>query len=294
MLLQDTDSSAAAETLSGTSPETLTTIQGYIDTVRVSGIEWLTNLVVALLIFVVGKMVVKMVVKAVKQLMTRSGMDEILINFLGSIVSGAMMLFVIIAAVGKLGFDTSSMVALVGAAGLAVGFALQNSLNNFASGVMLIVFRPFKNGDFVEAGGTTGVVENITIFTTIMKTGDNREIIVPNGSIFGGTITNYSARDTRRVDMLFGIGYSDDLLLAKKVLTEIIAADSRILKDPAPTIAINDLGDSSVNFKVRPWVKSADYWDVLSDVTEKVKLTFDEQGISIPYPQMDVHVQKGA
>jgi len=169
---------------------------------------------------------------------------------------------------------------------------MQDSLSNFASGVMLIIFRPFNNGDFVEAGGATGVVEKIQIFSTIMKTGDNREIIVPNGAIFGGVITNYSARDTRRVDMVFGIGYDDDLLKAKQILKDIIAADDRILQDPAPAVAINDLGDSCVNFKVRPWVKAADYWDVLSDVTESVKLTFDKEGISIPYPQTDVHLHK--
>jgi small conductance mechanosensitive channel len=298
MLLQLADDQnsdgSIAETMNKKKDETITMIEAYIQKLQESGVEWLTNFVLAILIFFIGKIVVKMVVRGVKKLMTRSGMDEILINFLSSIASGVMMLFVIIAAVGKIGVDTSSMVALVGAAGLAVGFALQDSLNNFASGVMLIVFRPFKNGDFIEAGGTTGIVENITIFTTMMRTGDNREIIIPNGEIFGGTITNYSARSTRRVDMVFGIGYDDDLLLAKKILNEIIKADDRILMDPAPAISIKDLGDSSVNFKVRPWVNSADYWDVHADITEKVKLTFDERGISIPYPQMDVHVHKTA
>ena len=265
-------------------------LQGFLATVQENAIDWLISLAIAIAIYVIGKMVVKMVVRTVRKLLTKSGTDEILVNFLASIVSGVMMLFVIIAAIKQLGIDTSSMVALVGAAGLAIGFAMQDSLNNFASGVMLIVFRPFNNGDFVEAGGATGTVEKINIFSTIMKTGDNREIIVPNGAIFGGTITNYSARDTRRVDMVFGIGYDDDLLLAKATLMEIVAADDRILAEPACAVAINDLGDSCVNFKVRPWVNSADYWNVMSDITEKVKLTFDEKGISIPYPQMDVHV----
>jgi len=253
---------------------------------------YLQGLTFALLIFIIGKVVVSIVVSIVKKVMARANVDQILIDFLGSIASGALMLFVIIAAVNQLGVDTSSMVALVGAAGLAVGFAMQDSLSNFASGVMLIIFRPFKDGDFVEAGGVTGVVEKIQIFTTVMKTGDNREIIVPNGSIFGGTITNFSARSTRRVDMIFGIGYDDDLLKAKRILAEIVAADERCLKDPAPAIAINDLGDSCVNFKVRPWVQSGDYWDVFSDITEQVKLTFDAEGISIPYPQTDVHLHK--
>ena len=262
----------------------------FMVTVQENAISWLINLFIAIVIYLVGKMIVKLLVNTVRKVMGRSGMDSILVNFLGSIMSGALMLFVIIAAVKQLGLDTSSMVALVGAAGLAIGFAMQDSLNNFASGVMLIIFRPFKKGDFVEAGGATGTVEKINIFSTIMKTGDNREIIVPNGSIFGGTITNYSARSTRRVDMVFGIGYDDDLLLAKATLKEIVASDDRILAEPACAVAINDLGDSCVNFKVRPWVNSADYWDVLSDITEKVKLVFDEKGISIPYPQMDVHV----
>ena len=253
---------------------------------------YLEGLVWAIAIFVIGRIVVKMVTGVLRKVMAKANVDEILINFLASIASGVMMLFVIIGALDKLGVPTGSMVALVGAAGLAVGFAMQDSLSNFASGVMLIIFRPFKNGDFVEAGGCTGVVEKIQIFTTIMKTGDNREIIVPNGAIFGGVITNYSARDTRRVDMIFGIGYDDDLLKAKQILKDIIAADERILQDPAPAIAINDLGDSCVNFKVRPWVKSGDYWDVLSDITETVKLTFDKEGISIPYPQTDVHLYK--
>lgn len=253
---------------------------------------YVEGLVWAVAIFVVGKIVVGIVKGVLRKIMQRAKLDELLINFLVSIAGGVLMLFVIVAALDKLGVPTGSMVALVGAAGLAVGFALQDSLSNFASGVMLIVFRPFKNGDFVEAGGATGVVEKIQIFSTIMKTGDNREIIIPNGAIFGGNITNYSARDTRRVDMVFGIGYDDDLLKAKQILTDIVAADERCLKDPAPAIAINDLGDSCVNFKVRPWVKSGDYWDVLSDITEKVKLTFDAEGISIPYPQTDVHLHK--
>lgn len=157
---------------------------------------------------------------------------------------------------------------------------------------MLIVFRPFKTGDFVEAGGTSGVVEDISIFSTTLKTGDNREVIVPNGSIYGGTITNYSAKKTRRIDMVFGIGYDDDIRLAKEIISEVIMADTRVLKDPDTLIAVAELADSSVNFAVRPWVKSADYWGVKFDLTEKIKLAFDEKGISIPYPQMDLHLSK--
>ena len=267
-------------------------VEGMIELVKTNAIDWAINLGIAILIFIVGRIVVSMVTGGLKKVMARAKMDNILIEFLGSIASGVLMLFVVIAAIKQLGVDTSSMVALIGAAGLAVGFAMQDSLSNFASGVMLIMFRPFKDGDFVEAGGVTGVVEKINIFTTTMRTGDNREIIVPNGAIFGGTITNYSARDTRRVDMVFGIGYDDDLLKAKGLLERLVSEDDRILADPAPAVAMNALNDSSVDFKVRPWVKSADYWDVMSDFTEKVKLTFDAEGISIPYPQMDVHVHK--
>jgi small conductance mechanosensitive channel len=188
--------------------------------------------------------------------------------------------------------NTTSLIALIGAAGLAIGLALQGSLQNLASGVMLIVFRPFKDGDFVEAGGTMGVVEEIGIFTTKMRTGDNKEVIVPNGQIFGGIITNYSKRDTRRVDMVFGIGYGDDIRKAKDIIAGIIAADERILKEPEPLIAVGELADSSVNFNVRPWVKSGDYWSVYFDLNEKIKLAFDDNGISIPFPQMDVHIEK--
>jgi len=219
----------------------------------------------------------------------KSKMDDILINFVASIFKTILLLFVVIAALDQLGVDTTSLIALLGAAGLAIGLALQSSLQNFASGVMLIIFRPFKAGDFVEVAGTAGVVETISIFSSTLRTGDNREIIIPNGSIYGGTITNYSARETRRVDMVFGIGYDDDIKKAKQMLDDIVNADERVLADPKPVIAVSELADSSVNFVVRPWVKTADYWAVLWDLTEEVKLKFDEAGISIPYPQMDVH-----
>jgi small conductance mechanosensitive channel len=180
----------------------------------------------------------------------------------------------------------------VGAAGLAVGLSLQDSLKNFAAGVMMIVFRPFKVGDFIEAGGTSGVVETINIFSTTMRTGDNREVIVPNGTIYGGTIVNYSARDTRRIDMTFGIGYEDDIRRAKDIMQRILEEDDRVLKDPEPTIGLSELADSSVDFVVRPWVKTADYWSVRFDLNERIKLAFDENGISIPFPQMHVHLDK--
>ncbi len=252
-------------------------------------IPWGINIAMALAIFIIGKMLVNTLTKVLKTVLGKSKMDEILINFVSSIFKTILLLFVVIASLDQLGVDTTSLIALLGAAGLAVGLALQSSLQNFASGVMLIVFRPFKAGDFVEVAGTAGVVETISIFSSILRTGDNREIIIPNGSIYGGTITNYSARETRRIDMVFGIGYDDDIKKAKQMLEQIVNADERVLADPKPVIAVSELADSSVNFVVRPWVKTADYWTVRWELTEEVKLKFDEAGISIPYPQMDVH-----
>ncbi|MDX1733047.1 MAG: mechanosensitive ion channel [Halioglobus sp.] len=255
-------------------------------------IPWGTRIALALVIFIVGRIVVGIVVKGVKRVLNKRGFDEILVGFLTSILRWVLLLFVIVAALSQLGIDTTSMVALLGAAGLAIGLSLQDSLSNFASGVMLIVFRPFTKGNFVEAGGATGVVDKISIFTTTMTTPDNKEIIIPNGAIISNNITNFSARATRRVDMVFGISYDDDLLAAKRLLSEIIGADERILAEPAPVIALGELADSSVNFLVRPWVKSEDYWAVFWDTTETVKLRFDEAGITIPYPQMDLHVDR--
>ncbi|MFC4700323.1 mechanosensitive ion channel family protein [Glaciecola siphonariae] len=257
-------------------------------------IPFAINLVVAIIIFVIGKIVVNILVNLVGKLLERAKYDEMLVSFIKSIVKAILMLFVIIAALGELGVDTTSLIAILGAAGLAIGLSLQGSLQNFAAGVMLLVFKPFKAGNFIDAGGAMGTVKSIGIFTTIMNTPDNKEIIVPNGSIYGGNITNFSAKDTRRVDMVFGIGYGDDLKKAKAVLTEMVGADERILKEPAPQVAVSELGDSSVNFVVRPWVNAADYWGVMFDFTEEVKMRFDKEGISIPFPQMDVHVHKDA
>jgi len=257
-------------------------------------IPWGLNILLALIIFIIGKFVVNIITKLIVKLLKRSQMDDILIDFVASILKTILLLFVVIAAMDQLGINTTSLVALLGAAGLAVGLALQSSLQNFAAGVMLIIFRPFKSGDFVEAAGISGVVEKISIFSSTLRTGDNREVIVPNGSIYGGVIVNFSARDTRRIDMVVGIGYESDIKQARNTLQSLIDADERILKDPEPVIAVAELADSSVNFVVRPWVNSADYWAVKFDLTEKIKLSFDEQGISIPYPQMDVHVTQQA
>ena len=255
-------------------------------------IPWGIRIVLALLIFYIGRWVVSSVVKVIGTVLRGKGMDEILVSFLCSILRWTLLLFVIIAALSQLGINTTSLVALLGAAGLAIGLSLQSSLANFASGVMLIIFRPFTKGDFIEAGGATGVVDTISIFTTTMTTADNKEVIVPNGAIIGGNITNYSARPTRRVDMVFGISYDDDIRKAKDILQDIVAADQRVLSEPAPVITLGELADSSVNFLVRPWVKAEDYWAVLWETTEAVKLRFDEADISIPYPQMDIHLDK--
>lgn len=255
-------------------------------------LPWGTNIILAILVFLVGKMVVNLITDLLKKVLQRSRMDQILINFVTSIIRTVLLLFVVIAAMDRLGVNTASLVALLGAAGLAVGLALQSSLQNFAAGVMLIIFRPFKAGDFIEAAGISGVVENISIFSSTLKTGDNREIIVPNGSIYGGVITNYSARPTRRIDMVIGIGYESDIKLARDTMKELIERDERILKEPETLIAVSELADNSVNFVLRPWVKSADYWAVKFDLNEAIKLAFDEKGISIPYPQMDIHLDK--
>ena len=260
-----------------------------IDTVV---IPWGINILTALAIFIIGRWAIKIALKVARNVFEKTNMDDMLVNFILSIANAILLLFVIIAALSQLGVDTSSLVALIAAAGLAVGLALQNSLSNFAAGVMLIIFKPFKVGDFVQTAGEMGVIESVGIFTTNMKTGDNKEVIIPNGTIYGGSITNFSAKDTRRVDMVFGIGYDDDIRQAKALLEKIVNEDERVLKDPAPVVALSELGDSSVNFIVRPWVNSADYWAVLWDTNEKVKLAFDEANISIPYPQMDVHVNQ--
>jgi small conductance mechanosensitive channel len=200
------------------------------------------------------------------------------------------MAFVFIAAISQVGVQTTSLIAVVGAAGLAVGLALQGSLSNFASGVLIVLFRPYKVGDFVEAAGIAGSVEEVQILTTIMKTGDNKQIIVPNSQIMDSIITNYSANDRRRVDMVIGVSYDDDLDKVRKTLEELVAADDRILQDPACIIAVSELADSSVNFVLRPWVASGDYWGVKFELTEAIKKRFDEVGISFPYPQQDVHM----
>ena len=280
-LVQDESSSPLID------EQTLLAVKGFV---MLYGIKILA----AVATFVIGRMIARFLTGAVRRLIGRADVDPTLANFLGNLTYMLLLTVVIVATVGKLGVETASFVAILGAAGFAVGFAMQGSLANFAAGVMIMIFKPFKVGDFVEAGGTSGVIVEVGIFATIMKTADNKKVIVANAGVTGGNIVNYSANDTRRVDMLFGIGYGDDIKKARETLEKILNGDDRVLKDPAPKIAISELADSSVNFVCRPWVKTADYWDVFFDTHEAVKLRFDELGISIPYPQQDVHMHQVA
>jgi small conductance mechanosensitive channel len=253
---------------------------------------WAIRIVAALAILVIGNWLAKRLAVLFVKTMERNEVDVTLTKFLKNIVYYALLTAVVIAAAQKLGINTASFLAVVGAAGLAVGLALKDSLANFSAGVMLILFRPFKVGDAVTVAGETGAVEEITIFNTVMNTPDNQRKIIPNGIITSATITNITANDTRRIDMVFGIGYEDDIKAAEQVFTDMLKADSRVLSDPAPTVAVAELADSSVNFVVRPWVKTVDYWEVKFELTEKIKMALDEAGISIPFPQQDVHMHQ--
>ena len=248
------------------------------------------QLILALAIFIVGKWVVKRIASIVQRILAKNNVDPAIEHFVSSLVSWTLLFFVVIASLGQLGIQTASFVAILGAAGLAVGLALQGSLANFAAGVLILIFRPFKVGDFIEVAGVSGVVQKIQIFTTELHSPDNKKIIVPNGGVISGNITNYSANETRRVDMVFGIGYSDDIDAAKAVLQSVVAPEPRVLGEPAPTIAVVELADSSVNLVCRPWVNTADYWDVYFNITEAAKKALDAQGISIPFPQRDIHI----
>lgn len=253
-------------------------------------IPWGVNFAIALLVFIVGRWISKLVVRSVDKLMQKSGVDVSLRDFLRNIINVILMIIVLIASLEQLGLDTTSLMAAFAAAGLAVGLALKDSLSNFAAGVLLILFKPFKIGDVITAAGITGVVESVQIFSTVMKTGDNQQIIVPNGQIYGSTITNITARDTRRIDLVVSIGYEDNISKARQILEELVANNPLILDDPAPTILVLELGESSIDLAFRPWVKTSDYWIVRSELLQGIKETFDEQGINIPYPQRDLHL----
>jgi small conductance mechanosensitive channel len=256
--------------------------------------EWIAlyglKVIAALVILVIGRWVAKGVRAFIRKIMVKSRVEETLVSFTTSLAYVGMMAFIIIAALGQLGVQTASFVAVLGAAGLAVGLALQGSLANFAAGVLMVIFKPFKVEDLIEAGGTLGVVEEIGIFNTEIRTPDNKKVIVPNAKVTGDNIVNYTVKGVRRVDMVAGVSYSDDLDKVRNVLEGILEGDDRVLKDPKPTIGVLELADSSINFVVRPWVKVDDYWDVWFDTHEKIKKEFDAAGIAIPFPQRDVHL----
>jgi len=249
------------------------------------------KLLVSIAIFLIGKWLARFASSLILKMMKKADVDETLSTFVSKLTYGILIAFVVMSALSNLGVDTTSFLAMFGAAGLAVGLAFKDTFANIGAGILLIFFRPFKIGDFITVAGETGTVEEISLFATSLGTLDNKYILIPNGSIVGGIITNYSKKATRRVDLVFGIGYDDDLKLAKKTLEEIGFNDERVLSEPAPFVAVGELGDSSVNFTVRFWVNTPDYWAVHFDTIEKVKLTFDEKGISIPYPQMDIHTK---
>lgn len=270
---------------------TNTEVNKYVDMAIQYSTEYGIKVIGAIAIFVIGKWVAKKLSGFIKKMMERGELDTTLSAFITSVIDILLMVVVVLAAINNLGIDTTSFIAILGAAGLAIGLALQGTFGNIGAGVILILFRPFEVGNFVSIAGESGTVEAITLFNTTLLTPDNKVILIPNSAVASGNITNFSKKEERRVDFVFGIGYDDDLKLAKATLQEIIDADRRILKDPASFIGVGELADSSVNFTVRVWVKASEYWGVHFDTIEKVKLTFDEKGISIPYPQMDLHTK---
>ena len=265
-------------------------IEVYTDLAIKMIMEYAPAVLLALLTLVIGLWAIKFILKGVNKTLEKSKVELSLQKFIASLVNIGLKILLLISVASMVGIETTSFVAIMGAAGLAVGLALQGSLANFAGGVLILFFKPFKVGDFIEAQGYMGTVKEIQIFNTIMNTPDNKVIIIPNGGLSSGSITNFSKEPQRRVDMVFGIGYGDDLKKAKETLKRLAREDQRILQDPEPTIAVSELADSSVNFVMRVWVNAADYWGVYFDMHEKVKLTFDAENISIPYPQQDVHL----
>lgn len=261
-----------------------------LNTVRALALAYGLNILGVILILVGGYWLAGWLARLSRKTLSKTKTDEALVRFAGSLVYYAVLIFAVLAALGRLGVQTTSFVALVGAAGLAIGFALEGALSNFAAGVLLLLFRPFRIGDLVEIADKFGAVEEILIFSTILVTLDNKTVTIPNSQVTGSPIVNYSKRGLLRLDMVFGIGYEDDLLKAKQILQELVTSDSRVASEPAPTVAVLELADSSVNFAVRPYVTPADYWAVHFDLTERVKLRFDAEGISIPFPQRDVHL----
>lgn len=250
------------------------------------------NVIAAILIFVIGLWVAKFVSRLVGKLIAKTKVDIAIVSFVQTLCYIALLAFVVIAALGRLGIQTGSFVVVLGAAGLAIGLALQGSLANFAAGVLLLIFKPFKVGDFIEAAGQKGTVKNIQIFNTILDTLDNIRVIMPNAKVTSDSILNFTANGTRRVDLSVSVSYSDDLHKAKDAIEHMLIEDDRILKDPYPAVAVSELGENGIGLVVRPWVKCADYWDVYFDVTERIKHVLDENGITIPFPQQAIHIEE--
>ncbi|RHW77982.1 mechanosensitive ion channel family protein [Colwellia sp. RSH04] len=271
---------------------TVDKVEHYIQMLGEMSLAFGVKFLLAVVVYLVGNFIIKRIVKLVELALDKKKVDSTLHSFLISILTTLLKAIQIIVFASMIGIQTASLIAVLGAAGLAVGLALQGSLANFAGGVLILLFRPFKNGDAIKAQGYVGSVEEIQIFNTILKTFDNQRIIIPNGLLSNGCVTNINVNGTRRVDMTFGIGYDDDIAKAKEVLRSLIEADERVLKDQAVDIWVGEHGDSSVNIFVRPWAKSEDFWGIYFDMMEKVKIAFDKEGISIPYPQRDVHVHQ--
>ncbi len=267
-------------------------ISKYSDLAIVYMSEYGLKVIAAIAIFFIGKWGVRKITSFTKTLMLKADVDLTLVEFLENVIYFALLIVIILASLNALGINTTSFLAVFGAASLAIGLALKDSLSNIGAAVLIIIFRPFRVGDFIDAAGASGTVEEINLFSTIMATPDNKTIMIPNSSVIGSNITNYSSKPTRRINLIFGIDYNDDLKLAKDILTRITQEDDRVLQDPAPFVAVSELADNSVNFVVRVWVKTEQYWDVHFDMIEKVKLAFDAEGISIPFPQMSIHIQK--
>ena len=248
------------------------------------------SLFIALFILVIGRQVVKILIKVISSALERSNTEDTVRIFVTNLLNTLLMIVVFIAAINQLGIQTTSIIAVLGAAGLAIGLALQGSLSNFAAGILIVIYRPYKVGDYIQADNHLGTVDDIQIFSTVLKTPDNKLVIVPNSSIMNGSIVNFSNQDKRRVDIIASCSYEDDIDKVKSVLADILSKDDRILSEPKPRIAVSELADSSVNLIVRPWVKNSDYIDVYYSLLEEIKKRFDQEGISIPYPQSDVHI----
>jgi small conductance mechanosensitive channel len=257
-----------------------------------NGVQFLLNLLAAAAIFFIGRWVAKIISDLVFKTMDKAKIDHTLGKFVRNLLYTALLIFVVVAALDRLGVRVTSFIAIIGAAGLAVGLALQGSLSNFAAGVLMVIFKPFKVGDFVEIGGATGTVREIQIFNTIICGPDNVRIIIPNSHVTGGNIINYTVNGTRRIDLVIGVSYGDEISKAKDVMMNVLKSHELVLDTPEPVVAVKELADSSVNYVVRPWCKAADYWTVYFDVTEKVKLALEANGLTIPFPQRDVHLFK--